>query len=66
MTPINEVIAKFAYEPYDNITRIYMEDYLNSRYPQAKWIVRMDSGEVKIHYTFKSETEKTFFLIKWS
>jgi hypothetical protein len=69
--PVKEVYNLIMYEPMDEITRDYVQDWLDKNYPEAEWevfILQQGSRyeELVIYPCFDNPKDETFYKLKWS
>lgn len=54
------------FEPLDDITLKEAQMFLEQHYPEARWRVWFEDDRLEIDAIFDNETDRTFYLLKWS
>lgn len=66
MKPVNEMWDEFAFEIDTDATFRAMEEWLDARYPEAKWHVSKSDYGVSVSVEFNTPKELSFYMLKWS
>ena len=66
MKPVLEALEIYKFEPMDEHTRMDIECFLQTQYPEATWTVSFtDDHELYVTVAYKSSEEETFYKLKW-
>ena len=67
MDRIIQGVRKWAeFEPLDSVTVEEVRQFLAVCYPEARWLVWIENGQLEISALFDSEEDRTFYMLKWS